>query len=385
MRKIYNFLKKIWGPQTGGKRTLIMGLVITAVLLFIPTGYEDAVIYQGTDRLKATVIETDNSTIVKAGLIQTGDQVCTIRLEEGKFKGTITKASNLLSGSMAQDKIFSLNDEAYVVVSYDGESIKSVTMIDHFRLGWETVLAGIFCLLLVLYAGPGGLRALLSFVITVLSIWKIMIPVSLNGGNPIVIGLGIVAVLTVIIIVFVYGFDKRSLVATMGSMLGVFTACILGIIFTNALKIHGAIMTNSESLLYAGYQSLNLTRIFMASVFIGASGAMMDLSVDITSGIYEVIQKKPDISAFEAMGSGMRIGQAAMGTMTTTLLLAYSGSCITQMMTFMAQGTPILNILNYKYIAAEILQTLAGSFGLVTVAPFTAIVAGLLLTKKYKI
>ena len=40
-----------------------------------------------------------------------------------------------------------------------------------------------------------------------------------------------------------------------------------------------------------------------------------------------------------------------------------------------------MNILNYKYVASEILQTLVGSFGLVTVAPFTAVVAGLLLTR----
>ena len=51
-------------------------------------------------------------------------------------------------------------------------------------------------------------------------------------------------------------------------------------------------------------------------------------------------------------------------------------------MVFMAQGTPILNILNYKYIAGEILYTLAGSFGLVTVAPFTAVAGGLLLTRQ---
>ena len=55
-------------------------------------------------------------------------------------------------------------------------------------------------------------------------------------------------------------------------------------------------MTSSESLLYSGYQDLDLTSIFMASIFIGASGAMMDLAVDITSAVWEVIGKKPDIS-----------------------------------------------------------------------------------------
>ena len=77
----------------------------------------------------------------------------------------------------------------------------------------------------------------------------------------------------------------------------------------------------------------------------------------------------------------MNVGRAAMGTMTTTLLLAYSGGYITLLMVFMAQGTPIDHILNYKYVAAEILDTVVGSFGLVTVAPFTALAAGIILTR----
>ncbi|MCI7791465.1 MAG: YibE/F family protein, partial [Lachnospiraceae bacterium] len=72
------------------------------------------------------------------------------------------------------------------------------------------------------------------------------------------------------------------------------------------------------------------------------------------------------------------------GTMTTTLLLAYSGGYLALLMVFMAQGTPIYNILNYKYVSAEILHTIVGSFGLVAVAPFTALMSGILLVKKNK-
>ena len=139
-------------------------------------------------------------------------------------------------------------------------------------------------------------------------------------------------------------------------------------------------MSYSESLLYSGYSHLNLTQIFMASIFIGSSGAVMDLAVDITSAVNEVVEKKPDICVKEAICSGMNVGRAAMGTMTTTLLLAYSGGYIALLMVFMAQGTPISNILNYKYVSAEIIDTVIGSFGLVSVAPLTAIFAGILLT-----
>lgn len=47
-----------------------------------------------------------------------------------------------------------------------------------------------------------------------------------------------------------------------------------------------------------------------------------------------------------------------------------------------AQGTPIYNILNYKYVSSEILHTIVGSFVLVVVAPFTALMSGLFLTHK---
>lgn len=114
----------------------------------------------------------------------------------------------------------------------------------------------------------------------------------------------------------------------MGSLLGVLTTCVLGIVFTDLFKIHGAVMANSESLLYSGYENLDLTAIFMSSIFIGASGAMMDLAVDITAAVSEVVEKKPEIGWLEAAKSGMNVGRAAMGTMTTTLLLAYSGGCV---------------------------------------------------------
>lgn len=76
--------------------------------------------------------------------------------------------------------------------------------------------------------------------------------------------------------------------------------------------------------------------------------------MDITSAVREVVEKKPEIGWKEAAQSGMNVGRAAMGTMTTTLLLAYSGGYISLLMVFMAQGTPVDNILNYKYVSAEI-------------------------------
>ena len=360
----------------------LLAILLIFILMVLPTGYEDAAIYQETDRVRAKVIKTDESTVKSSGLIQSGEQYCEVEILQGKFKGEKAKAVNMLSGSLESDKIFQEGDIAQVVVSYQEGDILSVTMTDHYRMDKELLLAGMFVVLLILFAGRTGLRAVYSFILTVLTIWKIMVPAYLKGINPIWCGILITAFLTVLIIFLVYGWDRKTVAASSGALLGVLVTCVMGCIFTDAFQIHGAVMAYSESLLYAGYQDLNLTKIFMSGIFIGASGAMMDLSVDITSAVNEVIEKKPSIGWREAACSGMNVGRAAMGTMTTTLLLAYSGGYIALLMTFMAQGTPIDHILNYKYVSAEILDTIVGSFGLVTVAPFTALTSGILLTKR---
>ena len=362
---------------------VLVCLAAVILLLLLPTGYEGALLYQEAERCSARVVEVDNSTIIDTGLVRSGEQRCTLEVLDGIFKGRTVEGVNMLNGSLEQDKLFVPGDKALVVISYDGDEVLSVTMTDHDRSTGELLLAALFILLLVAFAGRTGLRAVLSFVVTVLCLWKILVPLYLKGYNPIWVGLLVTLLLTVLIIALVYGFDRRCLAAVSGSFLGVLVTCVLGLVFTDLFKIHGAVMAYSESLLYSGYQDLSLTQIFMAAIFIGASGAIMDLSVDITSAVYEVVEKRPDLSWREAARSGMNVGRSAMGTMTTTLLFAYSGGYIALLMVFMAQGTPVEHILNYKYVASELIHTVVGSIGLVTVAPFTALCAGFLLTRAH--
>lgn len=372
--------------KTGFRRILskygpiMVGLALILVLLIMPTGYEDNIVYQESIICPALVLSTNDSLIIDTGLVRSGDQLCELEILSGEFKGAICEGNNQLNGSLEQDKLFSPGDKALVRINHEDGEILNVSMIDHYRVPSELVLAALFVILLVLFAGRTGVRALVSFAVCVLMIWKVLVPYSLNGVNPVYLGLGVVLIMAAMTVSLVYGFDRRALASLSGCVLAVAVTCIMGIIFTDLFKIHGAVMSYSESLLYSGYSQLNLTRIFMASIFIGSSGAIMDLSVDITSSISEVVEKKPDITAREAIKSGFTVGRAALSTQTTTLLLAYSGGYISLLMVFMAQGTPLYTIFNLKYVAAEILHTLVGCFGLVTVAPLTAGTAGLLLT-----
>lgn len=364
-------IRKTWA-------SVLVCILLIAVLIFIPTGFEEAgaAYRDGGERVAAKVISVDNSTVVNTGLVQAGEQSCEVTLLAGSHKGETWWATNKLSGSLEQDKIYEEGDRALVLVSFNEGEVSSVSMIDHYRLDLEIVLLAAFFLFLILFARGTGLRAILSFVLSVLAIWKVLVPCCLKGMDPILVGGAITALLTFMIIALVFGFDRRTLAAVTGALSGLALTCMLGILCTDTFRIQGAVMSFSETLLYSGYENLDLTRIFMASIFVGSSGAMMDLTVDITAAVNEVVQKRPDLSRWEAARSGMHVGQAAMGTMTTTLLLAYSGGYIALLMVFMAQGTPIINILNYKYVTSEIIHTLVGSFGLVLAAPLTALTSG---------
>ena len=147
---------------------LAICLVLILFLFLLPTGFEGALQYQQADRCTALVTAVDDSAIIDTGLVRSGEQRCTLELLGGRFEGTTTTGVNLLNGSLEQDKLFVPGDKAMVVVSYQGDEILSVTMTYHYRIGKEAILAGIFALLLILFAGRTGIRVIVSFVLTVL-------------------------------------------------------------------------------------------------------------------------------------------------------------------------------------------------------------------------
>ena len=100
--------------------------------------------------------------------------------------------------------------------------------------------------------------------------------------------------------------------------------------------------------------------------------------MDIAASIDEVKNKKPDIQFWELFSSGMAVGRSVVGTMTTTLLLAYSGGYTALLMNFMGEGLKLKQILNINFVASEILNIFVGSFGVVAVAPFTAIIGAVM-------
>lgn len=373
------FLKDILGKVNRKEIGFILSLlIILTILALLPTGF-DKQLYINTEGVKAKVLSVDNSNVINTGLFKHGDQRATIQIETGSYRGQVIDASNMLKGSLAEDKIFVEGDKAWVLIGFDEDgNINFANMVEHYRLNKEIVLIGCFAVIIVLFSGFTGTRILLSFAFALLSIWKILIPSMLKGFNPIIISLIVGNSLTIITILLVTGFTRRAYAAIISSISCSFVTCILAIIFGNYFNIHGAVMDWSESLLYSGFLKLNLTAIFQAGIYLACSGAILDLAVDISSALDEIVKNNPKITFRNLIASGMNIGKSVVGSQTTTLLFAYMGSYLSIMMVYMAQGTPILNILNSKTIAAEILHTFVGCIGLVLVSPLTSITCGLL-------
>ena len=329
-------------------------------------------------RHRALVTTTDNGLVRVNGIVKTGAQVVNVRLLEGPYKGRQLPVVNLLTGKLEMDEFYEAGKVILVEYSArDGKPSDAVAR-GHYRLRLQVILIVLFFILLVAVAGVTGLKAALSFMFAVMVLWKLFFPLLLCGYPPISTGLAIVSLLTGVICFSVGGLNRRGLATFIGSILGLLLTSGLATWFTHMFRMHGAIRPFAEMLLYSGYYNLNLTDIFVASVFIACSGAVMDLAMDIAATMDEIKQKHPDIGLLEHMRSGLRVGRAVTGTMTPTLLLAYSGSHVTMFMVFLAKGLPAENLLNAPFVAAEVLNILVGSFGVIAVAPVTVAVAGLL-------
>ncbi len=141
------------------------GIIIILALLLIPTGYEGAEIYTEAERCKVEVLSTDESAVYSSGLIQSGEQICQLKVLTGNFKGEELSGVNMLSGSLESDKIYEVGDKALAVISIDdtGNPTK-VTMSDYYRLDKELILAVLFTVFLIVIAGMNGFRAIFSFL-----------------------------------------------------------------------------------------------------------------------------------------------------------------------------------------------------------------------------
>lgn len=358
--------------------------IITIGLCFIPTHekYRRTGTGSGSIEARCLVLETDNSLVFQKGIFKMGEQAVKIRILDGPDRDREAPAMNLLQGALELEWFFQPGDKGIVGYAKDNGRIIAARMLEPLREGSVLTIFLIFCAALLALAGWVGVKAMVSFAFTIITIWKLLIPYGLEEKcDPVLLAMLIVAALCFVVIFHVAGFTKKGWSAFLGAFGGAILTWVLPMLFGGWMKVNGSTSEYSTALRFSGYEYLDLMKLFYAAIILSASGAIMDIAMDIAAAMSEIKEKKPEISCGELIQSGLNIGRVIIGTMSNTLLMAYSGGALTMLMFLLAKGISAWRILNMNYLASEALKTISGSIGLILTVPLTAVISGFIMVR----
>ena len=238
----------------------------------------------------------------------------------------------------------------------------------------------VFVLAMLIFGRGKGLMAMIALVLTCAAVFGCFIPAVLAGRNIYLWTFIICAYITVFTLLLIGAAGRKSLAAIIGCLGGTVVAAIVMAVTDLFLHMTGFLDENTAFLLYLDTPApIDLRALLYAAVLIGALGAVMDVSVDISSSLHEIAAKVERATFGSLLRSGITIGRDLIGTMSNTLILAYIGSSIsTVLLVAGGSGTSLFYILNQERIVFEILQALVGSFGILSALPLTAAVSALL-------
>ena len=266
------------------------------------------------------------------------------------------------------------NDKV-LVESYTQDGETHYYFGDYVRVTPLLWLLAIFCVLIIVFSRMQGFKTIVSLGFTCLSVFAVLIPAILNGHNIYFWSIAVCVFITVMTLSIISGFNVKSLCAGIGCVCGVLCAGLTVIIADKFLNMTGLLEEESVYLIQLYPDNpINLKAIIFAMIIVGAVGAVMDVSMSISSSLYEMRIKSPHIRPTELMKSGFTIGRDMMGTMANTLVLAYIGSSLTGVLLLVAYNANIEQVINKEMIVAEILQALAGSMGMLLTLPLTSAV-----------
>lgn len=244
-----------------------------------------------------------------------------------------------------------------------------------------TILSLLFLATIVIIAGIKGLKTITALILTVGTVVFILVPMISKGYDPIISALMSGIMVTVVTLSFVGGINKKTLSAVFGTLLGLGCAVVLTLIASSFMRVTG-ISTEAVGMIMITDldYDLDIRGIFTAGIIIGCLGAVMDVGMSIASSISEIKKVSANISKKELFSSGMSVGRDIMGTMANTLILAYTGGTIMQMVVWKIYGISFVDMLNKEYIVAEVVKALCGSFGMLLTIPITCVIASRIIS-----
>ena len=301
-------------------------------------------------------------------------------MNAGKIKGEkvlATSSSSYLFGAKCKKgmKVIAIVNESR------GELVTSVYSVNRGPMVW--LMVALFVAIVVVVGGKKGIFSILGLLFTMLCIFFIFLPMIYKGISPIISAILVVMFTTVVTMCMIDGITKKSIAAMAGTIIGVIFAGIFALVFGKVTSITGYNVSDIESLVYVGEMTdIRIGELLFAGILIAALGAVMDVGMSIASTLNELKEQNPEMTAKELFRSGMNVGRDMMGTMTNTLILAFTGGSINTLVFIYAYNYEYQQIINMYSVGIEIMQGLSSSLGVILAVPFTSLIAACLLGKK---
>ena len=332
---------------------------------------------------KVTAVLSDNAQedFENAEGRRVGDQELEIQILSGDHKDEIMTVTNYMSALFNVD--VQQGDRIIVRIMTDENGSYYASVFNYDR---GIVLGGfllIFFILLGALGGKKGLGALAGLLLTLGCIWFILIPCLLRGVPAIPVTIAVSAVAAAAGLIFLNGYSKKTFCAVCGCVGGVLVSGIAAAVVGSLSPMNGFNMQEAENLiLYGADQGLKVSGLLVCGVLISALGAVMDVALGIASSVWEMKEQNPDASVGSLFRSGMQIGKDAMGTMANTLILAFAGSSLNMLILVQTYNIPFLQLINTDSIALEVVQSVAGSIGILLTVPLVALISARLMAHR---
>lgn len=307
-----------------------------------------------------------------------GTQELEIRLLSGAHRDEILPLTNYMSALFNVDVEQGDRVIVRLITREDGTYYASLFNYDRGLVMGAAML--VFCAVLVALGGWKGIRALLGLVFTLACLWFLLIPGLIRGWPGIPLTIGVAAVTAAASLILLDGLTRKSLCAVLGCVGGVAAAGLCAAVVGTITPLNGFNMSEAENLLlYGAEKGLTISGLLVCGVLIAALGAVMDVSMSIASAVWELRERSPALPAMELFRSGMNIGRDAMGTMANTLILAFAGSSLNLLILVQVYDIPFLQLINTDFICIEVLQSVAGSMGILLTVPLVAAISARLM------
>lgn len=286
-------------------------------------------------------------------------------LKNGQEKGEIIQLTNEYSTSGAFDQEYYAGTELFVSIDKNkGENTKLTgTILDVKRDKHVMITAWIFIFTLLFVGKKQGLLSIISLVVNAVLLSYALDVYLKNSDISLLLICSISVILfTVASLLLVNGFNEKTYAAIAATLLGTFISLLITYIVMW--------VTSENGLRYEEMQFITRPYkvVFLAGIFIGALGAVMDVAITMSSSIFGLYEKNNDISVKALKTSGMDIGKDIMGTMTNILFFAYISGSIPMLILYLKNASPWMFTISMN-LSLEIARALAGGIGIVLTIP----------------